>query len=353
MLFLNNQDIQSVLDMGVCLEALEVGYRDLAENRAGYAPRLDLYAPAANPQGYYCWGGMAGAADSPGIFAIRMKSDILYWPEGGTEEKYSVRPGTFCGLIMLFSTRNGEPLAIMNDGYLQHMRVGGSAGIGAKYLARSDASRVGMIGSGGMARAYLRAFCKVRPIRSVRVYSPTAEHRRAYAQDMSQALGIAVEPVDRPEEAARDCDILATCTDSQVPVMKASWLKPGMHFTCVKTHEVDPQVYKRCDVIIELGEALLEPVVVGTPEQLARLPSHAHGLPFRGQKDVFPYPHLVDLLKGRAQGRINPQQITCFLTHGTQGLQFAAVGGKVLELARARGLGREIPTEWFLQDIRD
>ena len=69
-----------------------------------------------------------------------------------TQEKYCQRPSKFCGLILLFSLENGEPLAIMNDGFIQHLRVGATAGLGAKYLAREDATIVAMIGSGGMAR---------------------------------------------------------------------------------------------------------------------------------------------------------------------------------------------------------
>jgi ornithine cyclodeaminase/alanine dehydrogenase-like protein (mu-crystallin family) len=93
-----------------------------------------------------------------------MKSDIVSWPVRHgvrVEDKYCVRPGLFCGLILLFSTEDGAPLAIMNDGYLQHMRVGALYGLGAKYLARSDASVVGMLGSGGMARSHLTAFAAV------------------------------------------------------------------------------------------------------------------------------------------------------------------------------------------------
>ena len=93
---------------------------------------------------------------------------------------------------MLFSTENGEPLAIINDGYLQHLRVGALYGLGAKYLARNDASIVGMIGSGGMAHSHLLAFAAVRKIKKVKVYSPNREHRESYARDMEQALDVDV-----------------------------------------------------------------------------------------------------------------------------------------------------------------
>ena len=132
MLFLTNEHIQAVLDMPSSLEAMEAAYRELAEYRAAYRPRIDFYVPQ-QPH-YYRWGTMEGATRQLGYFAIRMKSDMLVWERDGefqTEDKYCIRPGTYCGLIFLLSVRNGEPLCLMNDGYLQHMRVGACAGLGS------------------------------------------------------------------------------------------------------------------------------------------------------------------------------------------------------------------------------
>jgi len=208
MLLINNQEVADLFDMKSCLEALETGYADLLKGDAVYRPRLDVWVPCERPDGYYRWGTMEGASREIGVFAIRMKSDIVHWPDGKTEEKYCTRPGTYCGLIMVFSVRNGEPLAILNDGLLQHMRVGGCAGLGAKYLARPDASVVGILGSGGMAGSYLEAFNEVRKIRKVKVYSPTRAHREAYAAEMSRKLGLSVEAVDSPEAVVRGSHIV-------------------------------------------------------------------------------------------------------------------------------------------------
>src|SRR5688500_18852640 len=106
--------------MRTCLDALETGYQDLALVAAIFRGRIDVYFPTQRPAGYYWVETMEGASRSRGVFAIRMKSDMLTWPDGKTEEKFCVTPGTYCGLIMLFSTRTGEPLAIINDGILQH-----------------------------------------------------------------------------------------------------------------------------------------------------------------------------------------------------------------------------------------
>jgi ornithine cyclodeaminase/alanine dehydrogenase-like protein (mu-crystallin family) len=360
MLLINNPTVEKILDIKGCMEALEVGYRDLINERAVYRGRYDLFVPNDDPKLMYRWGTMEGASRSFETFAIRMKSDMLEWPEGKTVEKYCVEPGTFCGFVMVFSTRNGEPLAIINDGIIQHMRVGGCAGLGAKYLSREDSSTVGIFGSGGMARTYLLAFNEVRKIREVRVFSPTKKNREAYANEMGAKLGIAIVPVDRPEDVMRGADIVATCTDSiQVIVNDPALVEPGMHLTCVKANEWNPEIVKKADLVIRMGRPTLNldvgqmriggeaAVVAGNAEEIKRIANP--------KVDIFSfdYPLLTDVMSGKLKGRTDKNQVTFFANSGTQGLQFASTAGYVVREAKRRGLGQEIPTNWFLQDIRD
>lgn len=362
MLLINNQEVEHLLDMKGCLEALEAGYDDLLKGDAVYRPRLDVWVPCERPDGYYRWGTMEGASRKIGVFAIRMKSDIVHWPDGRTEEKYCVRPGTFCGLVMVFSVRNGEPLAIINDGLLQHMRVGGCAGLGVKYLSRPDSSVVGIFGSGGMARSYLMAFNEVRKITMVKVYSPTKAHREAYAEEMGSKLGLPVEAVESAESLVRGSHIVATCTDStRIVFDEPEWLEEGTHITCVRACEVGPKVVKRCDLSVKLGRNTVETMdegmvrlhgnvgyIAGQPEERSRIPNPEVDN-YRG--GFFRY--FMDVKAGKVAGRTDPSQITFFINAGTQGLQFAACAGRVYQLAKEKKLGREIATEWFLQDIRD
>jgi alanine dehydrogenase len=360
MLLINNEVVTKILDIQGCMEALEIGYRDLIDERAVYRGRYDLFVPNDDPKLMYRWGTMEGASRSFETFAIRMKSDMLEWPEGKTVEKYCIEPGTFCGFVMVFSTRNGEPLALINDGIIQHMRVGGCAGLGAKYLSREDSSVVGIFGSGGMARTYLLAFNQVRKIREVHVYSPTRKNREAYAAEMSAKLGIKVTPVDRTEDAVRGSDIVATCTDSiQVVVDDLEIVEPGMHLTCVKANEWNPEIVKKADLVIKMGRPTLNldvgqmriggeaAVVAGNAEEIKRIANP--------KVDIFSadFPLLTDIMSGKLKGRTGKNQVTFFVNSGTQGLQFASTAGYVVREARRRGLGQEIPTSWFLQDIRD
>ena len=360
MLLINNQTVEKILDIKGCMEALETGYRDLIDQRAVYRGRYDLFVPNDDPKLMYRWGTMEGASRSFETFAIRMKSDMLEWPEGKTVEKYCVEPGTFCGIVMVFSTRNGEPLAIINDGILQHMRVGGCAGLGAKYLSREDSSTVGIYGSGGMARTYLLAFNEVRNIGQVKVFSPNRNNREAYAKEMSQKLGIKTTPVERPEDVMRGSDIVATCTDSiQIFVDDPGWVEPGMHLTCVKANEWNPEIVNQADLVIKMGRPTLNldvgqiriggeaAVVAGNTEEIKRIANP--------KVDIFStdFPLLTDIMAGKLKGRTERNQVTFFANSGTQGLQFASTAGYVVREAKRRRLGQEIPTSWFLQDIRD
>ena len=378
MLFINNDIVHDILTMEDCIRVQEAAFRKLATGEAMHRPRIDMYMPCERDDGYYRWGSMEGASD--GFFAIRMKSDIITWPRDAdgnwTEDKYCREPGTYCGLIFLLSTENAEPLAFINDGNLQHMRVGGGAGIGVKYLSRADSAEVGMLGSGGMARTFLKAFCAVRDIQRCKIYSPNADHREAYAAEMAGELGIEVVAVDSAHAAVRGVDILSTCTDSMRPVYDADWIEPGMHVTNLGRREVSDAAIDKFDVVIRQGtgglqmrqterfqaERGLSPAayIGGTPEQMTRIPEKNPEPGLGGDSPEFTdrgkggdKPDFADLITGKAAGRTSDDQVTFYRNVGNQGLQFSAVGGLVYTIAEARGLGHEIPTEFFLQDIRD
>jgi hypothetical protein len=262
-----------------------------------------------------------------------MKSDVLTEVEYGgtrTQEKYCVEPGTYCGLVFLLSARSGEPLVILNDGVLQHMRVGADSAIGTEYAARDDARVLGVLGSGGMARSHLE-----------------------------------VVPVDEPSDVFRGADIVSGCTDAAADVIVGDWLEPGTHVTSIGG-SLDARTRDVLDVWLRLGTAsapLNDPSWRPTDEYLAYVARpqdpvwahHRHGRSRRppegeGAPRVV---SLEDVLTGAATARAHDTDITFSERGNIQGAQFFAVAGLVYELVRARGLGQELPTSWFLQDIRD
>lgn len=361
---MNNDDVKSLLTMEMTLQALEESYARMVRGEAVCRPRIDLQIPTGDPQRTYRWGTMEGGA-AGGYFAIRMKSDVLFESEyGGTRtlEKYCVQPGTFCGLIFLFRVENGEPLAILNDGHLQHMRVGADSALGVKYMAREDAAVVGMFGSGGMARSHIEAFRLVRNIKKVKVYSPTRANREAYAREMAEKYGLETEALDNPADVYRGVDILAGCTDANVPVILGRHVQKGTHITSVGGRP-DRETFARIDRYLRLGNATAplgkplqqdEFITYVTPAMEERMikREHKHAAGAVSLVDESKVVYLRDILAGQP-GRLTPDDITYSERGNLQGAQFHAVAGRVYEEAVKRGLGRELPTEWFLQDIRD
>ena len=361
-LLINNSDVAKVLTMAATIEALEESYGRLAAGEATCRPRIDIRIPTSDPAKTYQWGTMEGGSTG-GYFAIRMKSDVVYEQRRGdvvTQEKYCSRPGLFCGLVLLTSIETGEPLAIINDGVLQHMRVGADGGIGAKHLARRDAEVIGMLGSGGMARAHVEALCSVRPIRKLQVFSPTRAHREAFGREMAALHGVEVEVCDAPEKIYRGADIVATVTDSAVPVGDGRCLEPGTHLVNIGGGGLpDAASLARVDVYLRFGNA---PAPTGHPEFVladehltwsarpngAKARKRGHGVAL-ADKVVW----LADLVGGSHPGRTTESQITYSERGNLQGAQFYAVAGRIFEAARSAGLGHEIPTEWFLQEIRN
>jgi ornithine cyclodeaminase/alanine dehydrogenase-like protein (mu-crystallin family) len=175
---------------------------------------------------------------------------------------------------------------------------------------------------------------------------------------------IAVEPVASPREAVRGADVLATCTDSMNPVIEGGWIEPGMHVVNIGPHDLGPDAVARMDLVVRQGiDALPMPedgifrkgighshnaFVGGSPEEQKRLPKSS---PKRVAQTSGPL--YADVVSGKAPGRTRPDQITQYRPVGNWGLQFSSVGAVVYRRAKEQGLGRMLPTEWFLQDIKN
>ncbi|MGQ7794650.1 ornithine cyclodeaminase family protein [Faunimonas sp. B44] len=354
-LLINNDVTGRVLEMGDAVQAMEDVLRQYAEGMATFQPRIDLWSPTAAVGDYYRWGSLLGAMANPPTLAFRFKSDIMRWTDYRgvqTEDWFCVEPGRYCGFIILIDTSNGEIIGLLNDGILQHVRVGATAGVGAKYLAREDASVLGVLGSGGMARTYAEAISCVRNLEEVRVYSPTPENREKFAEEMSAKLGVPVVPCDSTESALTDVDMVATCTDSRVPVYKAEMLRlhrPGVFLVRCRYDEMDDATFDTVDRIFVNATGAYTDLILGSEESRAKRPTDDA---YRRRYKATDYPMLADVIAGKIDGRTSPEQ-TIFYHNTSAGLQFAAVGRLVYERAVAAGLGMQIPIDWFLQDIRN
>lgn len=350
-LILNNDDIQKALGVQDCLEVMEETYRELATSRAVNRPTSHSYLPHSRPQATYSFKSVDGGVNKYGVLALRITSDVVEETKTGDAIRLEKLPlagrGQFLGLVQLFSVENGELLAIMPDGFIQQTRVGVTSALGAKFMARKNSEVLALIGSGGQARAHYRFLTSILPIKRVKVYSPNPEHRKAFAAEMARETEVPAEVVDSAEEAVKNCDVVCSATSSSRPVMKADWLRPGMHYNAIREFEMDEVALEKSDIVAihtRFGgiQHYQPPGIQGL------LP----GVRVEKPRDWNRYPEICDLIAGKAGSRTNDQQITFFFNNVGTGVQFAAIGYCAYRAAKEKGLGHEVPTDWFLQDIK-
>jgi len=350
-LILNNNEVRRLLTMDACLEILEDAYREQAAGRAMNQLRYDTEMPIPDMpnDGRYEFKTMAGVLPKYGVCALRMSSSIVHHPVVSGQKRVEKLPaapgGRWVGLVQLYSTITGEPLAIMPDGYLQRCRVAASSAIAAKYLAREDASVLGLYGAGWQARGQAEAMARVRRLKKIKVYSPTAENREKFAEEMEPVIGVPIEPVDRPEDAAKGSHIVACATNAREVVLPARWVEKGMHITDVKRIEIERATLDRVDRVV-IHQRLAYETRIGGTGQYGVLEESAWR-----DADFERYPLLEEVVAGKVPGRQRQDEITYLWNNAGLGLQFTAVGYVIYQRAKAEGVGREIPTEWLTQEF--
>jgi len=356
-LLLTNDDVERALTMRDCIDVLERAYPELGDGIGVTRTVSQIFTPTAHRKdALYSFKSMDGVAPFAEVAAIRLTSEILTWPKDASGRAKKVRIGAapggrFIGLVLLFSTTTGEPLAILPDGVIQRMRVAATTGLAARYLARQDANDVAMLGCGWQAGAQIAAVLAVRKVRRVRCYSPNAERRAAFAQEMRGKAGVEIVAADSGREAVRGADVVLCATNSWAHVYTADWVEPGVHISTIQHAELDPAVFRKADVLIAHYTGG-RPAVIDSSRGVAHADeTEEMRKAVRAALKEHELPNLHDLVLGRAKGRTAPEQVSCFLNYVGLGYQFAAVGSLLNRKARELGIGRELPTDWFTEDV--
>ena len=356
MLILSNADIEKILPVGACLDVLEEAYRDLGNGMAATVPRYGVFSPT-KPNEFYEYKTRSGVLPGRSIAALRLNSSVVKWYEkagGVRKDKLPVAGGDrYVGLIMLFSTETGEPLAIFPDGYVQKLRVAGASAIAARYLARKNSTTMALLGSGWQASAHLVTMAMIRDLKQVRVFSPTPESRRKFVEEWRGKVNAELIESASAPEAIENADMVICTTNSISALFPGEILQPGMHVSCVKPCELDALTYKRADpLIIHWREAKPFQIAIGVdPQSIPDVAEGWHHPITREDTAIWDLPAISQLVNGQHPGRVKDDAISCFCNNVGLGLQFAAVGSEVLARAREARVGREIPTDWFLEDV--
>jgi ornithine cyclodeaminase/alanine dehydrogenase-like protein (mu-crystallin family) len=354
-LLLTNEEVEKALTPADTITATESVYRELAEGAALNRPRSQVYLPVeskGNPGFRYRFKSQEGGSAGTGVWALRITSDMAGHSFTAGVKRRRILPvatgNRYCGLVILFDIERIEPIAIMPDGVIQKMRVAALSAVGAKYLARQRPRVLGLFGSGWQAGAHLEYLCSMFQFEEIKVFSPNEDHRRTFAEEMSRKLDRRIIAAQSARETVEGSDFIQAATASWDAVFDGHWVEKGMYVASIggsdasnKRREIDDETIRRADLYIVHSK------------EVARL-DQSPDIWEAAQKGIKPWDsihEIQDLLAGKVAGRTSENQITLFNNNTGAGTQFAALGSAVLKRAREMGLGRELPTEWFLESV--
>jgi alanine dehydrogenase len=240
------------------------------------------------------------------------------------------------GVIVLSDAESGTPLAIMDSARITELRTAAATAVAVRHLARSDASRVVLIGCGAQAPSHLKAIREVRSISRLVLIDRDSMRAKGLAQWASSELGVPAEVAASPADAVPDADICVTCTPSTRPILMADMVRSGTFVAAVgadnpSKHEIEPRLMAA------------NKVVVDSLDQCASMGDLHHALEARVMRREDVHAELGDVVAGARPGREREDEIIVFDSTGTA-LQDVAAAALVFEraIASARGIDVEL-----------
>jgi ornithine cyclodeaminase/alanine dehydrogenase-like protein (mu-crystallin family) len=241
-LFLNEEQVREHLRMAELIPAMEKALIDFSAGKVTQPVRSII---SIDPPGGFL--GLMPALTPDGL---GLKAVTFYPPNAQRGIP------THMATIFLMDPQTGTPLAIMDGRLITEMRTAAVSAMATKLLARPDAKVLAILGSGVQARSHMEALKLVRLFEEIRVWSPTPENAKQFAEE----VGATAMPV---EEAVRGADVVLTVTSSKTPVLKGDWLKPGCHVNAVGAcrpdwRELDDQAMQDSVVFVDSREGAMK-----------------------------------------------------------------------------------------------
>jgi alanine dehydrogenase len=324
-LYLSNNDVKKVLDLGRSVEITEQALRDHSEGRVIWSTPEDL---AIKPEhGWQSWvTGCALATQSVAGFRIRSIKAA-----GGSRDPS--RPAQGPRRILVLSDREGgEISAIMDEDWCHAVRTGAAAAVACRLLARKGAAIMAMLGAGDTARAAVPVMAKAFPLKEIRVTSRTPESRQNYAKEIGQEYDLPIRPVDSTEEALKGANLVVSATTTSTPFVKDSWLGEGITVYSIGKHqELESDIYKKADkFVVDSWEHCKN------KSDLQRMLKEN----FLSEKDL--YAELPEILAGKKPGRQSDRERIFIRAIGLVN-QDIAMADHIYRTALEKGIGTRLP----------
>jgi len=318
-LLLTGRDVSKLLTIEECMTAVEHAFKLHGERRTQPPGVLGIHA---DDGGFHI---KAGSLDlNRSYFAAKINANFP-----GNPKRYQLP--TIQGVVALFDSKNGYPLAVMDSIEITTQRTGAATGVAAKYLARADSKTMTVCGCGNQGRISVRALSQVLPIEMVWAFDSDRIQAERLARELAIELGIQIEFTDDLQMALRQSDICITCTPSKRPFLKEEFIAPGTFIAAVGADNPEKQ---------ELEPIILNhnKVVADVVEQCATIGEIHHALEaaLMTRDDV--HAELGEVVAGTKLGRTSEGETIVFDSTG-MALQDVVTAATVYEKAIKNGVG--------------
>jgi alanine dehydrogenase len=322
MLILTRAEVERLLDLDALVDRLSQAMVDLSAGRASVPPRIGAVVAERHAM------LAAMPAFVPSIGALEAKLVSVF-----PHERPSHR-----AVIVCFDPETGAPTALMEGAYITAVRTAAGSALATTWLARPDAGRLAILGTGVQARAHARAIARQRPLDRITIAGRSLERARELAGLLAIELGRSVEASGSFADACADADIVCATTHADEPVVRRAWLRPGTHVNSVGYNvagrEVDAETVASAVVVVESRAAALAPPPAGSTDLLWAI-----------RDGVVPADRepseIGEIIAGLRAGRSTADEITLYKSVGV-GVQDAAAATLVLEAAERTGTGMRI-----------
>jgi alanine dehydrogenase len=324
-LYLSNEDVKTVLDLGRAIEIIEQALRDHSEGRVIWSTTEDL---AIKPeQGWQSWVTGCALSTEP-VAGFRIRSIKA---AGGSRDVS--RPPRGPRRILILSDREGgEIRAIMDEDWCHAVRTAAAATVAMRVLARKNAAILAMLGAGDTARATVPVMAQAFALKEIRVTSRTTQSRQNYAKELGAAYDLNIRPVDSTEEALKGADLVVSATTTSTPFVEDQWLAAGVTVYSIGKHqEMESDFYQKTDKFVVDSWAHCR-----NKSDMQRMLKEN----FLSEKDL--YAELPELLSGKKPARQSERERIFVRAIGLVN-QDVALASYVYHSALEKGVGTVLP----------
>jgi len=322
-LLLKQSEIKQLIDMKEVIESVETAYSVHADRKVQMPAKKYLFFKKYHGD-LRIMPCFIKSMDEAGVKCVNVH------PNNPLEHDLP----TVMGVIELFDPETGFPISVMDGTWITNMRTGAAAGVGTKYLARKNSTKLGIIGAGKQAFTQLMALKEVMNIESAKVFCRTCSSRENFAKLANEKFGLNVKAVATAKEAVKNVDVIVTVTPANKPILKSEWISEGTHINAMGAdapgkQELESGILKKSRIFIDCWEQARHSGEINVPV--------AEGLITREDIDA----KIGDVIIGKSNGRVSDEDITIFDSTGLA-VQDVVTAWKVYQKALEMDIGSNI-----------